>query len=200
MTDISLKHLLQTTLTRPREGAQTMIALNLSSQVLWMALTLISVTMSAIVSGLFHLMPIPDPATAQLVSSMLFYSSPLGFAILNLGNVVLSIFVLLWSGRLFGGTGEIRDILSAIVLFQGTVIVLLIGIGVVSMLLPILSAVLFVVFAIWVIWAMISVIDVAHRFESIGKSIAVFLMATFVVPFGLSVIIGVVTAPFIGVS
>ena len=198
MTEISLKNLLVTTLTRPREGAHAIISLNLSTQVLWMALALISITMSAIVSGLFHLMPIPDPATAELVQSMLFYSAPIGFALLNLGNAVLSIFVLFWSGRLFGGTGDMRDVLSVIVLFQGTVITLLVGIAIISMLLPSLSGFIFVVFAVWVIWAMISVIHVAHRFDSIAKSIAVFLMVTFVVPFGLSVIIGVISAPFIG--
>lgn len=198
MTEISLKNLLTTTLTRPRDGARAIINLNLSTQVLWMALALISITMSAIVSGLFHMMPIPDEATAELVQSMLFYSAPIGFALLNLGNAVLSIFVLYWSGRLFGGTGDMRDVLSVIVLFQATVIALLVGIAILSLLLPSLSAFVFVIFAVWVIWAMISVIHVAHRFDSIAKSIAVFLMVTFVVPFGLSVILGVIMAPFVG--
>ena len=131
---------------------------------------------------------------------MLFYSSPIGFALLNLGNAVLSIFVLFWSGRLFGGTGEIRDVLSVIVLFQATVIALLLIIAVASMLLPFVSALAFILFAVWAIWAMVTMIDVAHDFNSIGKAIAVFLMATFVVPFGLSIILGAVMSPFIGGS
>ncbi|MEO3414184.1 Yip1 family protein [Roseovarius sp. CAU 1744] len=200
MSKISIRNLLRTTLTRPREGARDIIALNFANQELWMALTLISITMSAIVSALFHLMPVPEDDTGEVIRSMLFYSSPIGFALLNLGNAVLSIFVLFWSGRMFGGTGQIRDILSVIVLFQATVIVLLFAIALVSMLLPFVSLLAFVLFAVWAIWAMVSVIAVAHGFQSIGKAIAVFLMATFVVPFGISVILGAVAAPFIGAS
>lgn len=200
MSAFSIKNLFRTTLTRPRAGAQDIIALNFSTQVLWMALTLISITMSAMVSGMFHMMPISGDATGDVIRSMLFYSSPIGFALLNLGNAVLSIFVLYWSGRFFGGTGQIRDVLSVIVLFQATVIALLFAIAVASMLLPFVSALAFVLFAVWAVWAMITMIDVAHGFQSIGKAIAVFLMATFVVPFGLSVILGAVMAPFIGGS
>ncbi len=200
MTTIAIKDLLRTMLTRPRDAARDVIALNLSTQVLWMALALISITMSAIVSGLFHMMPIPNEEAAQAVEAMLFYSAPLGFALLNLGNAVLSIFVLFWSGRVFGGTGDIRDILAVVVLFQATVLALLLAIAVTSLLLPLLSAFAFLGFAIWVLWVMVSIIDVAHRFENIGKAIAVFLLATIVIPFGLSVIIGIVAAPFIGVS
>ena len=195
-----LGNLLRTTLTRPREGARDIIAMNFSTQVLWMVLTLISITMSAIVSGLFHVLPVPNDAAGEIIRSMLFYTSPIGFALLNLGNAVLSIFVLFWSGRMFGGTGNIRDILSVIVLFQATVIGLLFAIAVASLLLPFISALAFLAFAVWAIWAMISMLDVAHDFRNIGKAIAVFLMATFVVPFGLSVIIGALAAPFIGVS
>ncbi len=200
MSAFSIKDLFRTTLTRPRTGAKDIIALNFSTQVLWMALTLISITMSAMVSGMFHMMPLPADPAGEVIRSMLFYSSPIGFALLNLGNAVLSIFVLFWSGRLFGGTGEIRDVLSVIVLFQATVIALLLIIAVASMLLPIISALAFILFAVWAIWAMITMIDVAHGFQSIGKAIAVFLMATFVVPFGLSVILGAVMSPFIGGS
>lgn len=200
MNASTLKTLLRTTLTQPRIGARDIIAMNFSVQELWMVLALISITMSGLVSGLFHLLPLPADATGDIIRSMLFYNSPIGFALLNLGNAVLSIFVLCWSGRMFGGRGEIRDILSVIVLFQATVIVLLFAIAVVSLLLPVVSALAFLVFAIWAIWAMISVLDVAHGFNNIGKAIAVFLMATFVVPFGLSVVIGALAAPFVGVS
>ena len=50
---------------------------------------------------------VPREEAAAAVQSMLFYSAPLGFAILNLGNAILSIFVLYWSGRVFGGTGDL---------------------------------------------------------------------------------------------
>ena len=200
MKNLSVRDLLTTTLTRPREAGRDVIALNFSTQVLWMALTLISITMSAMVSGMFHLIPVPPDATGDVIRSMLFYTSPIGFALLNLGNAILSIFVLFWSGRMFGGTGEMREILSVIVLFQATVIALLVSIALASILLPFLSAIAFVIFAVWAIWAMVSLIDVAHGFESVGKAFAVFLMATFVVPFGLSIILGALTAQFIGAS
>lgn len=187
-------------LTRPRQAAQDIIAFNLPTQVLWMALALISITLSAMVSGLFHAVPIPDEATAQAVQSMMFYDAPLGFAVLNLGNAVLSIFILLWSGRLFGGTGGMPEILSVIVLLQATVVACLIAIASISLLVPVLAAFAFLLFALWIVWSMVSIIDVAHRFENIAKAAAVFLMATFVVPFGLSVVLGAVAAPFIGVK
>ena len=198
MSGFSVRNLLRTTLTNPREGARQILAQGFSTQELWMALTLISITMSAMVSGLFHLIPVPEGARGEVIRSMLFYSSPIGFALLNLGNAVLSIFVLFWSGRMFGGTGQIRDVLSVIVLFQATVIALLFVISIASALLPFVAALAFVLFAVWAIWAMISVIAVAHDFRSIGKAIAVFLMATIVVPFGISVILGAIMSPFIG--
>ncbi len=194
------KPLFRLMLTRPKKAGALMIDLGVPSQALWMALTLISVSVSLLASGLLHMVPLPDVEMGLLVRNSLPYTSPLLFALANWGNAALSVFIFLWIGRIFGGTGQIHDILSVIVLLQGTAVIVLTGLVAVGFILPLISSILMLGVAFWAIWAMICLMDVAHGFQNIGKAIGTFFVAAIGVPMGLSLFTGAIAALTAGVN
>ena len=115
------KALFRQTLTDPRQAGHKVIALNLPVQSLWMALMLMAVLLSLMVSALLHLAPLPPDELGQVIQVMPAYQAPLMFAVLNWGQAVISVFVLHWIGRIFGGQGELRDRLSVMTTLSGVV-------------------------------------------------------------------------------
>ena len=77
MTFNTVKALFRTTLTDPRQGGRDVIALNLPTQGLWIALMLMAVILSLLVSGLFYVSPIPDDDLGQMIRSSPAFQSTL---------------------------------------------------------------------------------------------------------------------------
>lgn len=196
----TFKALFRQTLTQPGAAGHRIIAMDLPLQALWMALTFISVATSLLASGMLHLIPIPSDEMGDLLRASLPYGSPLVFALANWGNAVLSVFIFLWVGRVFGGTGQLRHLLAVIVLLQATAITLLVGLVLLGIVLPLVSVMLMLGVGLWTIWAMISLLRVAHNFDSLGNAIGTFLVAAIGVPLGLSLITGTIAALTAGVS
>jgi hypothetical protein len=199
MTAAGFKSLFTTTLTDPAEAGRQVIALGLPAQALWMALSLISVVSSLIFAGIMQAAPMPPDEMGAILRNSPAYSAPLVFALLQWGRAVVSVFVLYWVGRALGGQGRLGEVLAVLTWLQAVTFVLIAGLFVLGVVLPMLSTIMMLVMAVWWIWATISLLDVAHGFDSKIKAAGVLIVSILGITVGLWVFVGAVTAVFMGV-
>lgn len=199
MTATGFKSLFMTTLTDPAEAGRQVIALGLPAQALWMALSLIAVLVSLIFSGLMQAAPVPEDEVGNVLRTSPAYGAPLIFALLQWGRAVLSVFVLYWVGRVFGGRGRLVDVLAVLTWLQAVSFALVAGLFLLGMVVPMLSTIILLVMVVWWIWAAVSLLDVAHGFGSKIKAAGVLIAAILGITIGLWMFLSIVSAVFMGV-
>ena len=101
--------MLRLTLTNPRQAGYAVIDMQFPVQGLWIALMLVSVLLSLLVSAVFHSAPLPPGDLGQLIEMSPAYHTPLLFAVLNWAQALVSVFLLHWIGR---HSTEVEEILS----------------------------------------------------------------------------------------
>ncbi len=195
MTFDEFKALFRLTLTNPRAAGAQVIARKLPLQALWLALMLVSVVLSLMVSAVFLAAPLPPGEMGIVVQMSPAYQAPLLFALLNWGQAVISVFVLHWIGRIFGGQGELSDMLAVMVWLQVVSIVLAAGLFVVGLVLPMAGAVAMLMMLLWGLWATVSLVDAAHRFDNLFKAAGVCIAAVMALSLGMSVISAMIGGP-----
>lgn len=188
------------TVKAPREGAQQVLSLNLSAQVLWMALSLVSVVTSIILASLLQIAPLPQDDMGNLMRTMPAYDAPIIFALMQWARAVVTVFILYWTGRMFGGTGRLVDILAVITWLQAVTFALMLGIGVLGVVLPFVSSILIFAMVVWWLWAVASSLDVAHGFDNTMKAAAVLIVSVIGATIGLSIFFGVMASVFVGTT
>ncbi len=192
MTFDGFKTLLKATLVDPREGGKGVIALNLPMQGLWMALMLMAVILSLLLSGLIQLAPLPDDEAGQILRMSPAYSSPIMFAVINWGQSVITVFVLYWISQMLGGQGELRDMLTVMIWLQVVSLVLAFALSVVTLLLPSIGAFFMLLAFFWGLWAMVGLVDAASGFDNLFKAFGVCLAALLVFTIGMTLFSGVI--------
>lgn len=200
MNSETLKPLFALTLQDPRGAAERVIALHLPTQTLWLALSLISVVTSLIFSILLQAAPLPPGELGALVQSSPGYQSPLIFALMQWGRVVISVFMLYYVGRAMGGQGSLADVLSVITWLQAVSFVLIAGLSLIGLAIPFLSSLGMLVFLCWWVWAITSFLDAAHGFGNPFKALGVLLISVIGVLIGVSIAMGVIGGIFIGLT
>lgn len=200
MVASDLKGLFVQTVKAPREGVQQVLSLNLSAQVLWMALTLVSVVTSIILAGLLQVAPLPQDDVGNLMRTMPAYDAPIIFALMQWARAVVTVFILYWAGRMFGGTGRLVDVLAVITWLQAVTFTLMLGIGVLGVVLPFVSSILIFAMVVWWLWAVTSSLDVAHGFDNMMKAAAVLIVSVIGATIGLSIFFGVMASVFVGTT
>lgn len=182
--------LFKQTLTEPRAAGRYIIGLDLPAQFLWMALAFLAVLMSLLVSGMFQLVPIPEGDMGDMVRMNPAYRTPLMFALMQWGQAVISVVVLTWIGRLFGGAARVEDMLAVTIWLQFIALVLGLGVGVLVVLLPPLGAFAILAYIAWALFITVAMIDAAHKFENMLKSLGVFIASILALALGSALIAG----------
>ncbi|WP_162685552.1 Yip1 family protein [Roseovarius amoyensis] len=181
-----LKYLLRITMTNPRQAGREVIALGLPLQGLWMALMLMAILLSLMVSGVFHGAPLPPGAMGDAIRMSPAYHSPLIFAVINWGQAVMSVFVLHWIGRMFGGQGTLGDMLAVMIWLQFVSLVLAAVLFVAGLIVPVAGGVLTLMALAWGLWATVALVDAANRFDNIFKALGVCLAAVVAFSVGIT--------------
>lgn len=192
MTFEQFRALFRLTLTNPRAAGALVIAMNLPMQGLWLALMLVSVVLSLLVSAVFHTMPLPPDEAGALIRMSPAYQAPLLFALINWGQSVISVFVLHWIGRSFGGQGELADLLAVMIWLQVVSIVLAVALFLLGLVLPLVGALLILATFVWGLWATVSLVDAAHRFDNLFKAALVCIVALAAFSIGMMMISAVI--------
>jgi len=200
MTAAQLVSLFTLTLRNPREAGQHILNLRLPAQALWIGLSLVSVMTSLVFSGLMRVSPLPEDQFGQIMAGSPAYSAPLVFALMQWGRAIATVFVFFWIGRMLGGRGPLEDVLAVLTWLQAVTFVLMLGLLVGGLVLPFLTSLMILAAFVWWVWAVTSLLDVAHGFESMIKSVGVLILSLLGVTIGLSLVFGAVAGLFMGVS
>jgi len=197
---LNLKQLFIQTLKAPSEAGVQVVALHLPIQGLWLALSLVSVVTSLIFAALMQLVPMGEDQFSGLMQASPAHSAPLVFAFLQWARAVVSVLVIYWVGRMMGGTGQLRDVLAVMAWLQAVTFVLMVGLVIMGAILPMLSSLMILAMVIWWVWAIVSLLNVAHEFDSMFKAGGVLIVSLLGVTVGMSIFFGAVSALFVGVS
>jgi len=190
--------LFRQTLTEPRAAGARVIAMGWPPQILWLTLGLIAVAMSLAVSGILQTAPLPEGEMGEMLRLNPAYRAPLLFALMQWGQAVISVFVLTWIGRAFGGEARVEDMLAVTIWLQLVAIVLGIGVVVITVLLPPIGAFALLAFVAWSIFIMLAMIDAAHRFDNFAKALGVFVVAIVALAVGSAMLAALIGAAAIG--
>lgn len=192
MTRAGFMSLLRITLTDPRQAGRAVIGLELPLRALWVALMLMAVLLSLMVSALFLTAPLPPGAMGEAIRLSPAYHSPLIFALINWGQAVISVFVLHWIGQALGGQGRLGDILAVMIWLQVVSLVLAAGLFVVGLVLPALGGFMTLAALGWVLWAAVALIDAANRFDNLARAAGVCVAALAAFTLGMMLISAVI--------
>ena len=184
--------LFRQTLTEPRVAGARVMAMGLPPQALWLALALIAVVMSLMLSGALMSVPLPDDAIGEMLRQNLAYSAPMMSALMMWGQSVISVFVLTWIGRMFGGQAALEDMLAVWV--WGTIVIVFLGIGtgLVSVLIPPAAPIAFLASLAWSFYIFVAMIAAAHRFDTILKALGVYVVAILALAVGSALLGGAI--------
>ncbi len=185
-------------LQNPREAAKHVIAMGLPERALWLAMSLVVVLTSLVMSGILQAVPLPDDEISQVLTASPGYNSPLLLTGIRLAQAVLAVYVLFWVGRALGGQGSKQDILGVLTLLQVVSFVLLTGITIVSLVFPLLSLVAFLTFVGWLLWSVLTYVDEAHEFDNLFKATGVVLVSVVGIIVGMSFLLSLLGGLFLG--
>ncbi|MEM7733787.1 MAG: YIP1 family protein [Pseudomonadota bacterium] len=198
MRTTSFKSMFITTLKDPRQGGLDVIALNLPTQGLWIALMLMAVILSLLVSGLFQISPIPDDELGQLIRMSPAFSAPILFALINWVQSIVTVYVLHFVSRMVGGQGEVRDMLSVMIWLQIMTLALAVICVGVSLLIPAIGALCLLVAFFWGLWAIVAFVDAASDFNSLFRALGVCIAGFLAFSFIMTTVASILAAFGIG--
>ena len=185
MNFVWFKALLRTTMTNPRQAGHEVIAMRFPLQGLWIALMLMAVLLSLMVSAIFHAAPLPPDEVGNLIRMSPAYHSPLIFALINWGQAVISVFVLYWIGRSLGGQGQLADMLAVMIWLQVVSLLLAVALFAIGLVLPLAAGLMMLMAFGWGVWATIALVDAANRFDNMAKAAGVCLLAVLAFSVGM---------------
>lgn len=168
----------------PKAGAEMVLAARPGRETLWMILVLV-VALSVILAQIMAFI-VPTPVEAQQI--MPFRSSPIMFALVMWGLLVLMVFCTHYIGQMFGGEGVFEDSL-AIVIWLQTILLVFQAVQIVLAVVSAVFAALFgLVLGVLSIWIFANFVAVVHGFQNVGMVVFGMIASMIGVIFGLSLI------------
>ncbi len=170
------KDLFIETVRDPETAGRSVMGIDMSRRDIWLSVIAVA-ALNAVFSTLLGLLsPAPPPdAQAMPVISL----SPLPQALLIGGLLVLLAHVLTWVGRMFGGTGQIDDLLKLMVWMQVVAMVLQAANLLILLALPLLGSLLVIAIVVIMLRVLVTFVKVGHGFQSMGNA-ALVLFASFI--------------------
>lgn len=178
------KALVVETVTKPAMAARRVIDLGYDTGTLWTGLVLVSV-----LNGIFYGILLPGAAAQGLILPDL-AASPVMLAIFIGVALTITVQFLVMTGRVLGGSGDLRTILNIMVWLQLLRLGLQLAITVISLVIPVLGSLVALVAGFWGLWVLANFIAVAHGIDVL-KSVGVMVMTFFGIIVVLSVLMAV---------
>ncbi|OWU70613.1 Yip1 family protein [Phaeobacter sp. 22II1-1F12B] len=184
----------------PAGAAPALMNLELPRSVLWSGIILMAALQSLLVGFAVWVTPVPNDPESPVAIIQALYGAPLWFFGVTLLISALTIYALLGMGRLFGGTGTLQDIMVVMVWFQAIQIACKLVAMVLGLFAPILEALMVLAASGIGIYMFVNFINQVHRFDSIGRTLVVIVLAMLAVLLGFSLFVVLVGTPFMGES
>ncbi|WP_371055497.1 MULTISPECIES: YIP1 family protein [unclassified Rhodosalinus] len=193
MTTAALWQLALDTIRDPREAGRRILAMEVPSDALWMALAL-AVVLNAGLFGLSNeLAPPPPDVPVGTVS-------PVAFALFLFTGVLATVFAVYRVGRALGGEASFHGTMALLVWLQFLRVLVQAALLVLVPLVPVLAAIVVIAAAVIGFWILLNFIDVAHGYDNIFKSLGVLVLSVLAMAFGLSLLLALFGGSFLGVS
>lgn len=188
MTFAWFRAMLRQTLTNPWQAGRDVIDMQFPIQGLWIALMLVSVLLSLMVSAVFYATPTPPGEMGELIEMSPAYHTPLLFALLNWAQALISVFLLHRIGRAFGGQGELADMLAVMIWLQVVSLVLALVLFLAGLILPLVGGLLMIAAFFWGLWATVALVGAANQFDSLLKALGVCAVTVVVFSIGMTIL------------
>jgi hypothetical protein len=186
---LTWKDLFLDTVRDPEAAGRAVMEIAMSRRDVWLAVIAVA-ALNAVFSTLLGLLSPAPPPDAQSVPVISL--SPLPQALLIGGLLVLLAHVLTWVGRMFGGTGQIDDMLKLMIWMQVVAMVLQAANLVILLALPLLGGFLVIVIVVIMLRVLISFVKVGHGFDGLLKA-SLVLFASFIgMVIGLSLFLALI--------
>lgn len=170
------------TIPEPRKVAREVLALHFPRAVLWQAFALFAV-LSTLLGLIATILFPPDP---QFAGTLL--ADPLRLGIVEASSLVVTVFLIYWMGRTFGGHGSFEQALLTVIWLQYVAFLMQLGVVVLALFAPGM-ALIFNYLAIGVsFWILSHFIAEMHGFRSTGLVFATILLTIF----GVAIAVGLV--------
>lgn len=187
--------LIRLTMRDPREAARTIMAMRLSSDVLWQGLALVvvlSVILAQVTAMLSGTTTEMDPRVPT------FFASPVLLGFVQGCLLVMMVFAVHWVGRTFGGRGAFEDSIALVSWLQFLLVCLQAVQTLAMIIIPPLAGIIAIVGIVaFFFWLTIFICEL-HGFESPGLVFVMILVSMLAITFALSILLSIVGLVFVG--
>ncbi|MEC9198023.1 MAG: YIP1 family protein [Pseudomonadota bacterium] len=179
------------TLQDPLAMGQELIALRLSRATVWMAMTLVCVLSVLMFFVSEAVIPTAGGVMAPLIT-------PMSMAVMVVGNLVMMIFAVFWTGRALEGNGRLEDIVLLMSWVQFMLLVAQVPQTVLALFSATLSSLLALGAVLYALWLIVKFTQAAHGFDSVGKAVLTVVLAIVGIMVGLAIVLSLIGASVIG--
>ena len=186
--------MLARSITDPASVARALLSLGLARHVLWTGLVLAAVLNTLIFS----------------LSNMLFaggmgvmpglFGTPVGYLVMMLGGLVLTVAALTLAGRMLGGQGRLDDVLVVVLWLQVLRVLVQIVTLILALAIPALAVMGVFVATLVGLYIMVHFVNQAHRLESLPKAAGVLLLSVLLMAVALYLLIALVGGTILGTT
>ena len=163
------------TLRDPQTTAQRIMAWDLDSRLVYMALFAVAAINAIVTSAPVVLVPgSVDDAARQAMPILTLMERPFVLFALVAGGLVVMVQALYWAGRAMGGQGRLADMLVLLVWLQGLRAAAQVVVFVLSLAVPMLAGLFALVVIVVAFWLLLHFISAAHHFGSLFQAFGLF--------------------------
>ncbi|WP_299369809.1 Yip1 family protein [uncultured Tateyamaria sp.] len=164
------------TLRDPQATAQRIMAWELDSRIVYMALFAVAAVNAILTSAPVVLLPgSVDDAARQAMPILTLMERPFVLFALVAGGLVVMVQALYWAGRAMGGQGSMVDMLVLLVWLQGLRAAAQLVVFVLSLAVPMLAGLFALIVVVVAFWLLLHFISAAHRFGSLFQAFGLFV-------------------------
>lgn len=179
--------------TDPAAAARILLGLRLPRSVLWQGLVLMAVLQAAIYA-------VSDIAFPQPNLGRWLFGSPFQFLAIALTGMVLVVHGLRLAGRMFGGRGDLDDVLAVMVWLNALRAVAQIAMLVLTLTVPMLAVVFMLVVSFYGLYISLHFINEALRLKSLLQSFFALFGAVLAIAIAISFFMSLIGMPMPGAN
>lgn len=188
------KDLFRETIFDPAGAGRRIVALDIAPNTGWMLLGLATVLNTLLFFAMNLLFPAPGAMPFH------FLEVPWLVALTMFVAVTISVIALYWSGRILDGQGRFGDILAMVAWLQIMRVAVQVATLVLSLVAPMIGALLAFGAGLYGIWILIQFVNVAQGFASIGKAVMSVVLTMVALVMMLSLMLSFMGVVVVGVS
>ncbi|MEP2532531.1 YIP1 family protein [Shimia sp.] len=189
-----LRQLVMLTIYRPAQAATLLAGQNMPRETSWsiLALAIILNTLTYFLST--ALFPVPTEIAMPLLTSPTLVCLILGSV------VVMFVFAFFWVGRALGGKAAFDNILLMMAWLQYMRLIVQLIALVLMVFLPGLAQIFVMATGLYGAWIVVNFMNVAHQFNSLGKSLMMLILTLIGMTVGLTIFLSFIGVTALGIS